>query len=258
MKRIILLAAFFLISTTFMPLDAQWVKIYGGDDRDVAYFIQQTSDGGYVVAGGENSDAYLRVLKLDSSGSIEWKLAYRGSYYKIPLSFQQTSDGGYVFACHSGRYDSNDNFTYKDEIWVIKLNSSGGYESTSSFGRFINNGEYAGAFQPTDDGGYVLAGETRTQGAGGNDIWVFKLTPEGDIEWQKTYGERDDDWLRSIQQTSDGGYILAGGTNLFLPLEEEILVIKLTPAGDVEWQWTYGGNLRDRACSIQQTSDGGL
>ena len=129
MKRIISLAAFFLISTTFMPLDAQWVKIYGEDDRDFAYFIQQTSDGGYVVAGEARSNARFMALKLDSNGSIEWKSTYSGSYYKIPLSFQQTSDGGYVFACHGGRYDSNDNFTYKDEIKVIKLNPSGDYDS---------------------------------------------------------------------------------------------------------------------------------
>lgn len=256
MKKIILVAALFLIFISVRPLDAQWVKIYGDSDRDVAYFIQQTSDGGYVVAGGEDSDGYLRVLKLDSNGSIEWKAAYRGSYYKIPLSFQQTSDGGYIFACHAGRYDVDDNYTYKDEIWVIKLNSSGGYDSTSSFGRFINNGEYARAFQPTDDGGYVLAGETRIYGAGGNDIWVSKLNSAGDVEWQMAYGGIENDRVSSLQQTNDGGYILSCDTQSF-GSSEDIWILKLDSMGNIEWQRNYGGIYEERASSVHQTNDGG-
>ena len=256
MKRIISLAALFLISASFMPLDAQWVKIYGDDERDVAYFIQQTSDGGYVVAGGENSDNRLRVLKLDSTGSIEWKSAYSSAYYKIPVSFQQASDGGYVLACRGGIYDPDDDYMYKDVILVIKLNSSGGYDSASSFARIINSSEYARDFQPTDDGGYILAGETWVYGAGGNDIWVSKLTPEGVIEWQRTYGGLDHDSLSSIQKTSEGGYVLSGDTRSFGP-SVDILVLKLTSAGDIEWQQAYGGNGDDSACSIQQTADGG-
>ena len=257
MKKIILLAAFLFVVTTFMPLDAQWVKIYGDSDRDDAYFIQQTSDGGYVVAGGTHSDGRLMVLKLDSNGSVEWKSAYYDSYYKNPVSFLQMSDGGYIFAFHAGMNDPDDDYKFKDELLITKLTQDGVYVSTGSIGRFINNNEYAKVFQPTDDGGYVLAGDTQTYGVGEYDIWVSKLTSAGDIEWQRTYGGSDNDSLNSIKNPRDGGYVLASDTRSFGSSEEDILVLKLTSAGDVEWQRTYGGGYSDKACSVKQTSDGG-
>ena len=111
--------------------------------------------------------------------------------------------------------------------------------------------DWANSIQQTSDGGYVVAGVTYSFGAGGADFWVLKLDSKGDIEWQKTYGGSDGDWAWSIQQTSDGGYVVAGAG------WADFWVLKLDSKGDIEWQKTYGGSDWDEAWSIQQTSDGG-
>lgn len=115
--------------------------------------------------------------------------------------------------------------------------------------------------QQTNDGGYIVAGVTDSFGAGGGDIWVLKLRADGTLEWQKTYGKSGGERVFSIQQTGDGGYVLAGDTTSFVFGNKDtpdLLVLKLKSDGAVEWQKTYGGDNYDQASSIQQTSDGGL
>jgi len=129
MKRFIFLATFFLIFTSFMSLNAQWAITYGEAWTDEARSIQQTMDGGYIVAGYTNSFGAgyydFWILKLNSAGNIEWQKTYGGSDYDKAYSIQQTNDGG-----------------------------------------------------------YIVLGNTESFGARGQDIWVLKLSSEGDIEWQ--------------------------------------------------------------------------
>ena len=118
-------------------------------------------------------------------------------------------------------------------------------------------GDQANSIQQTSDGGYIMAGRTWSFGAGIHDYWVLKLDANGDVTWQKTYGGEDWDQANSIQQTSDGGYIVAGCTRSFGAGHYDYWVLKLDANGGVTWQKTYGGENEDRAYSIQQTSDGG-
>ncbi len=117
--------------------------------------------------------------------------------------------------------------------------------------------DYAHSIQQTSDGGYIVAGYTESFGAGDFDAWVIKLDAKGNVQWQKTYGGKDDDEAYSIQQTSDGGYIVAGYTYPLCASDWDAWVIKLDARGNVQWQKTYGGKDDDEAYSIQQTSDGG-
>src|SRR3989338_3671915 len=141
------------------------------------------------------------------------------------------------------------------------LYASGGWAATYGGG----DSEHASSIQQTRDGGYIVAGETRSFGAGEPDawvlkppnVWVLKLTPDGAVDWQKTYGGTDQDEAHSIQQTRDGGYIVAGSTWSFGAGGEDIWVLKLRPDGTVEWQKTYGGGNWDGAYSVHETSDGG-
>ena len=115
---------------------------------------------------------------------------------------------------------------------------------------------YANSIQQTSDGGYIVAGTT-SFGAGINDIWILKLDQTGTVSWQKTYGGSGDDDAYSIQQTTDGGYIVAGSTSSFGAGNYDMWILKLDQTGTVSWQKTYGGSGGDCAYSIQQTSDGG-
>jgi uncharacterized delta-60 repeat protein len=253
MKRILLVIAFLMTFTSFISLSAQWAKTYGGNKGDNALLIQQTKDGGYIVAGDSYSygAAYydLLILKLDSNGAIEWQNYYRSSYYKNLLFVEQTNDEGYLVACN-GR-----SFSQEYEIWIIKLNSAGALEVQFCLGRVIDNIVYC--FQQTSDRGFILGGAYLSLTGGKNNIWISRLTSTADIVWQRLYSGSDDDSLRSIQQTSDGAYIVAGNTLSSSAQDNDIWVLKLSSAGDIEWQRTYGGANDDSLSNIKQTSGGG-
>jgi uncharacterized delta-60 repeat protein len=254
-KRIILVSTLFLIFTSFMSLNAQWARTYGGSDDDSPRSIQQTSDGGYIVAGSTNKPRSAGtgdfwILKLSSIGNIEWQKTYGGSDDDWSRSIQQTSDGGYIVAGHTKSFGAG----YVDS-WVLKLSSIGNIEWQKTYGG--SDEDTAHSIQQTSDGGYIVAGHTKSFGAGYVDYWVLKLSSIGKIEWQKTYGTSNSDRAPSIQQTSDGGYIVAGNTTFPGAKYVDYWILKLSSVGNIEWQKTYGGSDDDSPRSIQQTSDGG-
>jgi hypothetical protein len=117
--------------------------------------------------------------------------------------------------------------------------------------------DWAYSVQQTSDGGYIVAGFTYSFGAGYDDIFLIKTDANGNIQWAKTYGGIDYDWAHSVQQTSDGGYILAGGTDSFGAGYYDALLVKTDANGNISWAKIYGGTDDDIAFSVQQTSDGG-
>jgi uncharacterized delta-60 repeat protein len=237
--------------------DIDWQLTYGGSAwADVARFIQQTSDGGYIVAGRTYSfgagGSDIWVLKLSSTGTIEWQKTYGGNDDDEAYSIQQTSDGGYIVAGETWSFIAG----YEGVIWVLKLSSTGTIEWQKIYeGGY---GDEAYSIQQTSDGGYIVTGRTWSFGAGGCDIWILKLSSTGTIEWQRTYGGSNWDVARSIQQTSDGGYIVAGCTESFGAGGSDIWILKLSSSGTINWQKTYGGSEDDEAYSIKQRSDGGF
>jgi hypothetical protein len=131
--------------------------------------------------------------------------------------------------------------------------------SATSFAKIYGGtwDDWANSVQQTSDGGYILAGLTYSFGAGYYDIFLIKTDVNGNIIWAKTYGGTDWDWANSVQQTSDGGYILAGLTYSFGAGLADIFLIKTDANGNIQWAKTYGGTGDDRAYSVQQMSDGG-
>jgi uncharacterized delta-60 repeat protein len=238
----------------------QWQKTYGGQSHDEAHSIQQTLDGGYVVAGYTESFgagvSSVWVLKLREDGTIQWQKTFGGTEWwasEGAWSIQQTSDGGYVVAGFTTYFGVGGPM----DFWVLKLREDGTIQWQKTFGGTGFDDARAGPIQQTADGGYVVAGRTDSFGAGRSDFWVLKLTEDGTIQWQKTYGGRADDQPHSIQQTSDGGYVVAGWTSSFGAGDWDFWVLKLRENGTVQWQKTYGGREWDEARSIRRTLDGG-
>jgi hypothetical protein len=211
----------------------EWDKTYGGVvfDSDFANSIQQTSDGGYIVAGrtssmdgdisdGNNGGYDFWILKLNSDGSKEWDKTYGGSGSDVANSVQQTSDGGFIIAGETSSMDGDitDGNNGLNDIWILKLNSDGSKEWDKTYGGSGIDDD--ASIQQTSDGGFIIAGETTSMDGditdgnnGGNDIWILKLNSDGSKEWDKTYGGSGSDDDASIQQTSDGGFIIAGETS---------------------------------------------
>src|SRR3990167_602628 len=246
----------FLLSVTNPSLAASvgWAATYGGSKSDYASAIQQTDDGGYIVAGGTESfgagkEDFL-ILKLTPDGAVEWQKTYGGADEDRAYFIQQTGDEGYIVVGKTESFGAGD-----EDVWVLKLRPDGSVEWQKTYGG--TNRDTAFSIQQTSDRGYIVAGGAAFSSEGRNDAWVLKLRYDGTVEWQKTYGGTGSDDVISIQQTDDG-YIVAGLTKSFGDEKNAALVLKLGTDGTMEWQKAYGGISKNVALSIRQTRDGGF
>ena len=245
---------FVLLVTSFAPAQQRWAKTYGGTSNDAGNSVQQTADGGYIVAGYTNSfgqggdDVYL--IKTNAAGDTAWTRTCGGAGNDEGYSVQQTSDGGYVVAGTTLSFGAG----FRD-VYLIKMNASGDTVWTRTYGGA--NDEHGYSVQQTSDGGYVIAGGTDSHGAGGYDVYLVKTKSNGDTLWTRTYGGTGDDEGRSVRQTSDGGYIVAGYTKSFDAGSDELYLIKTNASGDTLWTRTCTGGLAAEGYSVRQTSDGG-
>ncbi len=233
--------------------DTIWTRIYGGTNFDEGWSVQQTADGGYIIAGftvSFGAGGYnFYLVKTDTNGDTIWTRTYGGTDYEFGYSVQQTADGGYIIAGNSGPLHIYDVYLVKtdangDTIWA---RTYGGTEDDEAF-----------SVQQTFDGGYIIAGWTYSFSTGDSaDVYLIKTDSFGDTIWTRTYGGEETDVGYSVQQTADGGYIIAGYTNSFGAGMRDVYLIKTDSLGDTLWTRTYGGATGDEGWSVQQTADGG-
>lgn len=252
----------------------QWQKALGGTDNETASSIQQTPDGGYIMTGVSNyangdvtehhgnNDCW--VVKLDSSGNIQWQKSFGGSGHDQGQAVHTTTDGGYIIAASSVSSDGDVIGNHgQGDYWIIKLDSNGNMEWQKSLGGSGN--DIPRSIQPTSDSGYIVAGSsTSTDGDvignhGNSDYWIVKLDAGGNIQWQKSLGGSDGDAANSIQQTYDGGYII-GGTSSSTDGDitgnhggVDYWIVRLSYDGSLLWQKSLGGSGNDYCNSIQQS-----
>jgi hypothetical protein len=237
--------------------DTIWTSTYGGNSSDEASSVQQTSDRGYIVAGNTLSygaggaDYYL--VRVSSQGDSLWKKTYGGSGDEYAYCVRQMDDDGYIIAGTTRSFGVGTP-TYTN-IWLVRTNSGGDTLWTRTYGG--SSGEAASCVQPTTDGGYIVVGSTYSFGAGQWDFYLVKTDFQGDTLWTRTYGGSNMDWAYSVQQTADGGYIVAGNTASSGEGSYDFYLVKTNSQGAMVWTRTYGGSNSDGAYSVRQTSDGG-
>jgi hypothetical protein len=241
-----------------------WSRTFGGPEDDVAYDVQQTGDGGYVLAGETHSfrtgsavKSDFWLVRTDATGNELWNQRHGNTELPGVLDLptvdeahavQETGDGGYIMAGWTMAGPSND-------FWLVKTGVSGEYLWDRQFGGSSQDQAYA--VRPTADGGYVLAGKTDSQGAGASDFWLVKTDAAGNEEWNKTFGGPLVDEARDVRQTADGGYILAGFTWSYGAGFADFWMVKTDASGNEEWTKTFGGTTKDVAHAVRQTEDGG-
>ncbi len=200
----------------------------------------ETTDGGYIIAAqrvliSPGNDYQVVVYKLNSTAEEEWKKTFDGSKSDIVVDIWQTPDDGYILC---GRTESNDgDFSGPSgssgwyDAFVIKLNTAGTVEWQKCIGE-ASTAEAATKIELTKDGGYIFAGGILTLGTPQNEGWVVKLTETGAVSWQKTMGGSGVDGFSSIEQTTDGGYLVAGSTTSNIPVAHglyDFWLVKLKP-----------------------------
>jgi len=224
------------------------------------------------------------LQKTDGTGWIPIdfrKQSFGKTLSKLPIDpINQTSTGNfytYTYNQQTGKYEINTRFesTKRQELALSDGGDNGNvYEQGQSLSLMPNsiyltnsnvwlktfggiNDDFINSIQQTSDGGYIIGGSTNSFGAGNLDAFIVKLDSSGNISWSKTIGGTNVDYINSIQQTSDGGYIIGGYTYSFGAGNEDVLIVKLDSSGNISWSKTIGGTSIDEINFVKQTSDGG-
>ena len=232
----------------------QWRKNYGGTISERCYAAEQTTDGGYILAGFGNSSSHgfydFLVYKVDAAGNKQWRKYYGGINYDLCYSAQQTADGGYILAGDSATYTHGGN-----DFIAYKIDADGAKQWRKNYGGMTtDNGKF---IRQTSDGGYIFAGYGDSYTNGQYDALVYKLDAAGNKQWRKNFGGGGYDYCRCIRQTSDGGYIFIGQTDSFGVDGNDFLVYKVDAAGVKQWRKTYGGAGHDKGYGLWVCADGG-
>ncbi len=185
-----------------------------------------------------------------NDGTNGWNFTYGGTSYDDGYSVQQTSDGGYIITGDTVSFGAGN-----WDVWLLKTNSTGREEWNRTFGG--SNYDRGSSVQQTDDGGYIISGATYSYGHGDFDVWLIKTDALGQEEWNKTHGGSSCDWSYSVDQTTDGGYVIAGYTDSYGAGDSDVWLLKTDSSGNEIWNSTFGGIYYDRGFSVQQTIEGG-
>lgn len=231
-------------------------KAFGGTAMDEGRSVQQTNDGGYIIAGTTTSYGAggrdVLVIKTNSSGDTLWARTYGDANgNEDGYCVKQTIDGGYIVSGGSQNFISGD-----EDVYILKLKANGDTTWTRTYGG--NGLEWGAYIQPTFDGGYIITGQTPAFGAGGFDVYLVKIQANGNIGWTKTYGEIGSEYGTVVQQTSDGGYIITGSNdNTFGFGGSDFYLIKTDSTGNHIWSKAYGHSGFEEGKAVRQTTDGG-
>jgi len=238
-----------------------WCKTYGGTGVDSAYSLVETSNGGYALAGYTRSFSVrlddFWLVKTDQYGNVEWNQTYGGRGIDSAYSLVETSDGGYAIAGETSSFGSE-----SPEFWLVKTDSYGNVEWNQTYGGAPSTMSTTYSLVETSDGGYAMAGSIATPYWVAYyvdylyDFWLIKTDQYGNVEWNQTYNRAERDVARSLVETSDGGYALAGYTESFGG-SADFWLVKTDAHGNMEWNQTYGGTAEELAYSLVETSDGG-
>jgi hypothetical protein len=259
--------------------DKLWQHSYGGSATDECLYIQPIAGGGLIVGGAtyssdgditsKHNNEDIWILKLFSTGEIDWQRTYGGSQGEWARCIRQTADGGYIVAGTSLSADSDISENHGDCDWcILKLSTYGDIQWQKSYG----GSGYDDCFsiRQTLDGQYIVAGASTIGNYDiplsdflGTNICVMKLASNGNILWKKVFGGSMNDNPYDIIQTTDGGYLVAGST---LSGDGQVTgyhgfndawIVKLNPDGNINWEKSLGGNSNEDARAILQTNDEG-
>jgi hypothetical protein len=264
----------------------QWQKTYGGSDDDRGIDLIQTSDSGYAIIGKSKSNDLevsenagfddFWVSKLDSSGAIIWEYSFGFAGSDTPYSIIQTNDDGYLLSGVLDVSASNEQGNRNSilsrhaggDYWVIKLNASGVKQWSNYYGGSFTDTAYD-AIQ-TEDDGYIIIGSSDsddvdiTNNRGSYDFWILKISANGTLVWEKSFGGSEIDEAHAISQATDGNYLIVGDTRSNdLDISQnngaaDLWIIKITPEGTLLWEKTLGGSSFDVGRSISKTQDNGF
>jgi hypothetical protein len=234
-----------------------WNKTFGSSFRNWFSTIRPTNDGGYILSGTKayspynNNQGDAWIMKIDYNGNEQWNRTLGGRKHDFGTFCNQTRDGGFIFIGYTKSYGAGD-----FDCWIVKTNSTGIEQWNKTYGGVDSDAAFMA--QQTPDGGYIVTAQTLSFGSGNYDAWIFKINSTGTNQWERIKGGTLNDGLTRIQPTSDGNYVLIGGTWSFGTQENDVWLVKMNDKGDELLNLTYVGPDRDMGTHICETSDQGF
>jgi len=259
----------------------------GGSAEEYLSATIATADGGYLLAGYSFSGATgdktqpsqgvddFWVVKYDAAGTRQWDRRFGGDQSDRLFTAIQTADGGYLLggeATSDGTGDMSQRSQGYGDFWVVKLDAAGAKLWDRRYGG--QEEDVLTAAVQTTDGGYLLAGSTRSSGTGDvsqlsqgvGDGWAVKIDATGVKQWDRRFGGTSEDVFTNLLQTTDGGYLLGGWTtsgpsgNVSQPSRgsADYWIVKTDAAGTRLWDRRFGSNYEDVLATMVQTADGGF
>ena len=235
--------------------DTLWTKTYGGTGFDRGESVEECAGGGFIIAGCTSSfgagfqDVYL--VRTNSNGDTLWTKTYGGIHWDEGYSVQECAEGGFIIAGYTESFGA----VYKD-VYLIRTDADGDTLWTKTYGG--TDYDWGESVQECADGGFIIAGHTKSFGAGKYDVYLIKTDADGDTLWTKTYGGIHWDYGESVQECTDGGFIIAGCTYSFGAGGSDVYLIRTDTDGDTLWTKTYGGTISDYGFSVQECDGGGF
>ncbi len=234
--------------------DLIWIKNIGTIRTEKGFEVKPTSDGGYIITGHARNPAgedHAYLIKTDAAGTVVWTKIYNSGLGRVDLAYavQQTDDGGYIIAGYTAPASG------PADAFLIKTDPAGAVAWIKLFGGA--GIDHAVSVQQLTDGGYVLAGSSNSFGSGDFDVFIVRTDSSGTVMWTKVCGGLSDDFSYSVRQTSDLGFIIAGKTSSFGAGGTDVYAIKLDASGVLVWSRAYGGVADDAGNASSQAKDGG-
>ncbi len=234
---------------------AAFSHLFGGPGTEVGNTVRQLADGGYVVVGYTSSfgagqeDAWL--LRTDAAGDTLWTRTFGGPGRDWGWDVRATRDGGYIIVGFTNSFGAGG-----DDVWVIRTDGEGNALWTRTYGGADD--ELAWAFHETSEGGYVIAAQTESFGAGERDLYLIRIDASGDTVWTRTLGGHGIDRVFATEPTSDGGSVFAGITSNGAAGPLDATLVRVDSAGEVVWAHSYGGEGSDIGHGVALAPDGGF
>jgi hypothetical protein len=195
--------------------DSVWAYTFGTDQGDWGRSVEETADSGFIMVGntyGHGGQSQIQAVRTDSLGNVIWEKWHGGSLEEHGGTVQLTPDGGFIISGWTLSYGAGGK-----DLYLMKLDSSGDTVWTRVYGGAQDDGSDGfSALKRMSDGGFIVAGWTKSFGAGGSDVWILRTDALGDTLWTMTVGGTDNDEGWSIDvDNSDAGYIVTGWTESF-------------------------------------------
>ena len=232
----------------------QWTQDYGDSGSEEAHSIQLTHDGGFIFTGYSNSmngkgDVYL--VRTDGDGKMLWEKTYGGLGIDGGNCVWETKDHGFVIAGETYSYGHGTVNAY-----MIRTDEKGDTLWTKVFGG--NGIEQGNSVQETADGGFIVTGRTNSFGAGDYDVYLIRTDSKGNKIWMQTFGGTGSEEGKSVQETADGGFIIAGYTMSYGKGGADVFLVRADKDGNQIWAQTFGGATDDFGRAAEETHDGGF